>query len=87
MANRPPDRASYGSHLPSGIKKLADLAASKPQFDRLSSKQNAANYADPHWKGPKGPDNGPAASPAKNPKKPKGPRTNPAVAYPFPRVR
>jgi len=53
-ANRPPDRAPYGSHLPSGIKKLADMAASK-QPDRTSSKQNLANYADPNWKGPKGP--------------------------------
>ena len=55
-ANRPPDRAPYGSHLPSGIKKLADMAAASKQFDRTSSKQNMLNYADPHWKGPKGPD-------------------------------
>jgi hypothetical protein len=69
-ANRPPDRAPYGSHLPK-------------QFDRTSSKQNMLNYADPHWQGPKGPDAGPAASPAKKPKKPKDPNLNPNMAVPF----
>jgi hypothetical protein len=82
-ANRPPDRAPYGSHLPSGIKKLANMAAAK-QPDRLSSKQNLANYADQHWQGPKGPEGGAAGVPAKTPKAPKDPNLNPA-AMPFPR--
>ncbi len=82
-ANRPPDRAPYGSHLPSGIKKLADMAASK-QFDRTSSKQNMLNYADPHWQGPKGPEGGAAGVPARKPKAPKDPNLNPA-GMPFPR--
>lgn len=83
-ANRPPDRASYGSHLPSGIeylKYLAENTSSERNRIRLEREHKERVY--PPQPFPKGPDAGPAASPAKKPKKPKDPNLNPGMTVPF----
>jgi len=77
-ANRPPDRASYGSHLPT---KQFDKA--KQNQDDYLAKMSGPRKPPPH----EGPSSGgqPAKKPKgpKGPKKPKDPNLNPNMAVPF----
>jgi hypothetical protein len=93
MANRPPDRASYGSHLPSGIQYLANLAEHnrttlrQHRREDFPSKKASAPQQPP--RDPNNPDGPIGGQPAKKPKgpKPKGPKTNAPSVFPYPRVR
>ena len=71
-ANRPPDRAPYGSHLQQFLHKAAKTAAAVKHPPR-----------DPNNPYPDGPLGGQPAKKPKGPKKPKDPNLNPNMAVPF----
>lgn len=61
MGNKVPDRAPYGSHLPSGIQYIANMAAAKKFHRTMSGDGAKAPVKNP--KDPKDPNLNPAAMP------------------------